>query len=108
MKRALTLILSSATAVGGLWMIAATHTLNSACTLSAQSGAGGPCVSGLPFYLVGIALTVVGAASLIVTLVTLVTLVTSIRAARDTSERGEPSTISFLPQHETESLRDVA
>jgi len=101
-KRALTLILSVATAVGGLWMITATQTLNSACTLSAQSGAGGSCVSGLPFYLVGIALTVVGAASLIAT------LVTSIRAARDTSERGEPSTISFLPQHETESLRDVA
>jgi hypothetical protein len=83
-------------------MITATHTLNSACTLSAQSGAGGSCVSGLPFYLVGIAFTVVGAASLIVT------LVTSIRAARDKSARAEPSTISVLPQHETESLRDVA
>jgi hypothetical protein len=83
-------------------MITATNTLKSACTLSAQSGAGGPCVSGLPFYLIGIALTVAGAASLIVT------LVTSIRAALDTSARGEPSTISVLPQREAESLRDVA
>ena len=102
MKRALTLILSLATAVGGLWTITATHTLNSACTLSAQSGAGGSCVSGLPLYLLGIALTVAGAASLIVT------LVTSIRAALDKSARGEPATISVLPHHETGSLRDVA
>ena len=96
------MILSLATAMGGLWMITATQTLNSACTLSAQSGASGSCVSGIPFYLVGIALTVVGAASLIGT------LVASIRAARNTSERGELSTISILPRHETESLRDVA
>ena len=96
------MILSSATAVGGLWMIAATNTLNSACTLSTQSGAGGPCVSGLPFYLVGIALSATGVACLIVT------LVTSLRAALNKSARGEPSAISILRQHETESLRDVA
>ena len=96
------MILSLATAVSGLWMITATNTLNSACILSTHSGAGGPCVSGLPFYLLGIALTVAGAASLIVT------LATSIRAALDKSARGEPSTISVLPQRETESLRDVA
>jgi hypothetical protein len=101
-KRALTLILSLATAVGGLWMINATHSLNSACILSAQSGAGGSCVSGLPFYLTGMALTAIGVVCLIVT------LISSLRTRLDKSARVEPSIISVLPQHETESLRDVA
>ena len=96
------MILSLATAIGGLWMIAATHTLNSACILSAQSGAGGSCVSGMPFYLTGIALTGTGVACLIVT------LVSSLRARLNRSARVEPSMISVLPQHEPESLRDVA
>ena len=85
----------------GLWVIGATHTLSSACTLSARTGGGTGCVSGFPFFLLGIALIATGVVSVIVT-------ATSMRAARRESARRERSTISTLRPQADESLRDVA
>jgi hypothetical protein len=102
MKRAITLILSFVTIVVGLWVMSGSQTLDSACTLSAQTGGGGACVSRWPFYLLGIALIAVGVMSTIVALSSL------IREARVNATRREQSTISVLQPHEVESLRDVA
>ena len=102
MKTAVTSILCLVTIAVGLWVMSASQTLDSACTLSAQTGGGESCVSGLPYYLLGIALTATGVVSMIIA------LVTSVRSARRNSTRRKRSTISILHQHEVESLRDVA
>jgi hypothetical protein len=102
MKRSVTLILCFAIVAVGLWVMSSSRTLDSACTLSAQTGGGKACVSGMPFFLLGIALSATGVVSMIVSLWTLM------RGARRKSTRRERSTISALPPHEVESLRDVA
>jgi len=102
MKRAVTLILCFVTVAVGLWVMSASQTLDSACTLSARTGGGNSCVSGLPFLLLGIALTAAGVTS------TIIELSTSIRGSRRKLTRREQSTISTLHQHGDESLRDVA
>ncbi|HEY5438365.1 MAG TPA: hypothetical protein VIJ99_05660 [Acidimicrobiales bacterium] len=76
--------------------------MDSACTLSRQTGLGSSCVSGLPFQVFGIALTSMGAVSMVIV------LLSSMRASRRRSTGQEQSTISTLHQHEVESLRDVA
>lgn len=101
MKRSITLILCLVTIAVGLWVMSGTHTLNSACTLSAQSGGGKACISGLPFYLLGIALIATGAVCMVVALLTLM------RSTRK-STRQVTSTISTLHPYEVDSLRDVA
>jgi hypothetical protein len=102
MKRAFTLILCFVTVAIGLWILSASHTLDSACTLSAQSGQGPSCVSGVPFQVLGIALTTMGVVSMSIV------LIGSIRAARRRLIGQEPSSISTLHQHDVDSLRDVA
>jgi len=102
MKRSVTLILCCVNVALGLWLVSGTQTLASACTLSAQSGGGKACVSGLPFYLLGITLIATGAVCMIVTLLTL------IRSTRRKSTPEKLSTISTLHPHEADSLRDVA
>jgi hypothetical protein len=100
MKRAVTLVLCLVMVAVGLWVLSASHTLESACTISGQTGGGHSCVNGVPFQLLGLALTAAGVASAIFV------LWSSIRARRQS--RRERSTISTLPQHQVESLRDVA
>jgi hypothetical protein len=102
MKRALTSILCSVTVVVGLWVMSASQTLDSACTLSAQTGLGTSCVSGVPFQILGIALTALGVVSMIFV------ALTSIRGARRRLTGQGRSTISTLHPDEVESLRDVA
>ena len=102
MKRAVTLFLCLVTLSVGLWVTRASHTLSSACTLSAQSGGAKACVSGVPFYLLGIALTATGVVSM------MIALWASIGVARSKSTRREHSAISTLHRHEDDSLRDVA
>ena len=96
------MILGLATVGVGLWVFTASHALNSACTLSAQSGAGTSCVSGLPFQLLGIALMGTGVVS------SIIALVQSIRGIRRRVIHARQSTISTLPRPEIESLREVA
>jgi hypothetical protein len=102
MKRSVTLILACATVAVGLWVISSSQTLDSVCTFSARTGGGSACISGVPFYLLGIALIATGAVTVIVALATLV------RRMRHQSARRARSTITALHPQETESLRDVA
>jgi hypothetical protein len=102
MKRSVTLILCLVVFAVGLWVMSSSQTLDSACTLSARTGGGQACVSGMPFYLLGIALSATGVVSMIVALSTL------IRSTSHKSTRRERSTISTLHPQEVESLRDVA
>jgi len=97
-----TLVLCVVTVGVGLWVMNTSQTLDSACTLSARTGGGGACVSGMPFYLLGIALIATGAVTAVVALSTLV------RRMRHESARRERSTITTLHAPESESLRDVA
>src|SRR5664279_4416831 len=101
MKRAVTLILCLVTVAVGLWVMSASQTLDSACTLSAQTVGSNSCVSGLPYQLLGIALTATGV------LCTIIALKTSIRGTRRRLTRREESTISTLRQDGQETLRDV-
>jgi hypothetical protein len=100
-KRAVTLTLCVVTAMVGLWVITASHTLGSACTLSARS-VGNACISGWPFYALGIALTLAGVVS------ALIAVTKDIRESRQASKRQDPSTISTLHQQGEEPLREVA
>jgi hypothetical protein len=102
MKRSVTLILCVVLVAVGLWVINSSHTLDSACALSARTGGGSACVSGMPFYLLGVGLITTGAVAMIVALSALV------RGLRANRPRRELSTISTLHAHESESLRDVA
>jgi hypothetical protein len=102
MKRSGTLILCAGTVVVGLWVIGASHTLNSACTLSAKAGGGTSCVSGFPFFLFGIALIATGVVSVIVV------MENWMRSRQREAARRERSTISRLRPPVDESLRDVA
>jgi 1,4-dihydroxy-2-naphthoate octaprenyltransferase len=102
MKRSVTLILCAGIVAVGLWVIGASHTLDSACTLSAQTGGGTSCVSGFPFFLFGIALIATGIVSVIVA------ISNSIRDAKRDSARRSRTTISTLRPQANESLRDVA
>jgi len=85
----------------GLWVITASHTLVSACTLSARS-VGNACISGWPFYALGIALTLAGVVSAIIA------LVKATRERRLASMQQDPSTISTLHRQGEEPLREVA
>jgi hypothetical protein len=102
MKRTVTLLLSVTVTAIGLWVMTASHSLGSACTLSAQSGGGTSCVSGLPFELLGIALIATGAVSMIVQLLTWARNVRR-KATLETSPE-----ITSLHEYEVELLRDVA
>jgi hypothetical protein len=102
MKRAATLILCLVTVAVGLWVMNASRTLDSACTLNVQTGGGSACDYGLPFNLLGIALTATGVAS------TIIALSSSIRTTRRKLTQGQQSAISTLPQSDVESLREVA
>lgn len=86
----------------GLWVLNSTQTLDSACTLSARTGGGRACVSGMPFFLLGIALCATGVVT------TIVSLSTWMRDVRLKSAQRERSSITELRPHEVESLRDVA
>jgi hypothetical protein len=94
-------VLSLVTVAVGFGVMSGSRTLESACTLNAQTG-GGACVSSLPFYILGIALIVTGAVTTVVALSTLM------RGIRRRSTQKELSTISTLHPHEVESLREVA
>jgi hypothetical protein len=102
MKRATILILSVAIMAVGLWVMKSSQTLDSACTLSAQTGGGTSCVSGLPFDLLGIALALTGAGSMIFQALSF------IRDLRRRSMRQEFPAITSLHEYEVERLRDVA
>ena len=102
MKRALTVVLSFAIGAVGLWVMSGSRTLTSACTLSAHTGGGTACVSGVPFYLLGIALVATGVLSIIVSLWTL------IQSVRHNATRSETSAITTLHPREVGSLREVA
>jgi hypothetical protein len=102
MKRAAIMTLSVAIAAVGFWVMTASHTLNSACTLSAQTGGGTSCVSGLPFVLLGIALAATGAGSMIFQ------LLAWIRGNRRKSMRQAYTAITTLHDYEVELLSDVA
>jgi hypothetical protein len=102
MKRAGTFIICLATMSVGIWVMFASNTLSSACTLGAPSAGPGSCVSGLPFRLVGGALIATGAAC------TFAVLFTWIRGIRRNATQRELSAISTLHQQGDESLRDVA
>jgi len=75
--------------------------MDSACTLSARLG-NNSCVVGWPFTLVGVALIATGVISV------LIALLTPRRAARRGVAALDQSSISTLPQHDEDSLRDVA
>ena len=62
MKRAVTFALCLVTVAVGLWVINASQTMDSACTLSARLG-NNSCVVGWPFTLVGVALIATGVIS---------------------------------------------
>jgi len=94
-------VLSLVTVAVGIWVMQSSQTLNSACTLSAQTGGGTSCVSGLPFDLLGIGLTITGAVSMSIQ------LLTAIRSRRKSTQR-EFTTITTLHEYEVERLRDVA
>src|ERR1700722_788550 len=101
-KRSATWILCLVTVAVGLWVMRSAETLNSACTLSAKSGGGTGCVSGTPFFLLGIALCATGAVTLIVALLTLV------RSRFVEPVPQEQPSIVTLHELEVEFLRDVA
>jgi hypothetical protein len=86
----------------GLWVMSASQTFDSACTLSSKTVGNTSCVSGLLFQLLGIAVAATGVLCMIIA------LTTSIRATRRRLTRREESTISTLHQSGGESLRDVA
>jgi hypothetical protein len=98
MKRAITLTLSLGVIGVGLWVLTASQTLRTACTLNA----GASCISGLPFDVLGIALATTGAASL------LVQVLLWLRAERRRSRPLESPQITTLHEYEVEMLRDVA
>jgi len=100
--RAATLTLSVAIIAVGLWVMTASQTLHTACTLNAQTGGGTSCMSGLPFDLLGIALAITGAVSF------LIQVLTWLRAVRRKSTPLESPRITTLHQYEVELLRDVA
>jgi hypothetical protein len=102
MKKSVTLILCLVTVGVGLWVMRSSQTLNSACTLSTKTGGGTGCVSGTPFFLLGIALCATGAVSLIVALLTLM----RIKVLKPV--RQEQPSIATLHELEVEFLRDVA
>jgi hypothetical protein len=97
-----TLTLSVGIVAVGLWVMTATQTLRTACTLSAQTGGGSSCISGLPFDLLGIALAITGAVSL------LVQVLSWLRDVRRRSTALESPPITTLHEYEVELLRDVA
>ena len=101
MKRSIAVILCLATMAVGLWVVSGSQTLNSTCTLSAQTGGGTACVSGLPFFFVGILTIAAGAVCMFVTLLALT-------RSRRLRARHVQSTISTLHPNEIDSLRDVA
>jgi hypothetical protein len=98
MKRAITLTLSLGIIGVGLWVLTASQTLRTACTLNG----GASCISGLPFDLLGIALATTGAVSL------LVQVLLWLRAVRRRSRPQASPQITTLHQYEVELLRDVA
>lgn len=102
MKRAVTLTLSVGIVAVGLWVMTASQTLHTACTLNAQTGGSTSCISGLPFNLLGIALAITGAASL------LVQVLLWLRAVRRRSTPQVSPQITNLHEYEVELLRDVA
>jgi hypothetical protein len=102
MKRTVTLILSAGIVAVGLWVMTASRTLNSACTLSTQTGGGTSCLPGLPFVLLGVALAATGVVSMVVQ------LVSWIRAIRRKSMPKEYTAITNLHDYEVELLSDVA
>jgi multisubunit Na+/H+ antiporter MnhB subunit len=102
MKRTVTLLLSLMVTAIGLWVMTASQSLGSACTLSAQTGGGTSCVSGLPFDVLGIALTATGTVSVIVQLLTWV------RSVRRKATLQKSLEITTLHEYEVELLRDVA
>lgn len=96
------MLLCLVTVAVGLWVMRGSQTLNAACTLNARTGGGGTCVSGLPFYLLGLMLIAIGAVTMIVALVTL------LRSVRRNVTPHEQPTITTLHELEVEFLRDVA
>ena len=98
MKRVVTLTLSVGIIAVGLWVMTASQTLHTACTLNG----GTSCISGLPFDLLGIALAVTGAVSL------LVQVLLWLRAVRRRSTPLASPQITNLHEYEVELLRDVA
>ena len=102
MKRTVLLILSVATIGVGLWVMTSSRILDSACTLSATTGGGTSCVSGLPFQLLGVALATTGAITIIVQLFAIA------RSMRRRSMPQEFPAITTLHDYEVETLRDVA
>jgi hypothetical protein len=102
MKRAVILILSVMIVGIGLWVMTASRTLDSACTLSARTGGGSSCVSGVPFVLLGTALAATGIGSMVYQ------VVAWIRGTRRKSMRREYMAITTLHDYEVELLSDVA
>ena len=102
MKRLATVMLCFVIFAVGLWVISGSRTLDSACALSARTTGNQACISGTPFFLLGVGLCVTGVVSLVVALWTMT------RRRRSTSLRHEPSAVSTLHRDEVESLRDVA
>ncbi len=102
MKRAITLTLSLAIIAVGAWVMQASQTLHTACTLNASTGGSTSCISGLPFDILGVALATAGAVSL------LVQIVTWIRSTRRWSKPQVSPAITTLHEYEVELLRDVA
>jgi hypothetical protein len=100
MKRAVTLTLSVGIIAVGLWVMTASQTLHTACTLDARTGVTTSCISGLPFDLLGIALATTGAVSL------LIQVLTWLRVVRRTPVASPQ--ITTLHEYEVELLRDVA
>jgi hypothetical protein len=98
MKRVVTLTLSVGIIAVGLWVMTASQTLHTACTLNG----GTSCISGLPFDLLGVALVMTGAVSL------LIQVLTWIRALRRRSRPLVSPQITTLHEYEVELLRDVA
>jgi hypothetical protein len=96
MKRAITLTLSLGIIGVGLWVLTASQTLRTACTLNG----GASCINGLPFDLLGIALATTGAVSL------LIQVLTWLRVVR--RKPVESPQITTLHEYEVELLRDVA
>jgi hypothetical protein len=101
MKRAITLTLCVITVAVGLWVVTASHTLNSACALDARAVANA-CITGWPFYLLGGALALTGVVS------SMIVLGRALRDVRRVTTRPDESTISTLPRQGEKSLREVA
>lgn len=96
------MILGLAAVATGLWVVSAVHVLNSACTISADTAGGGTCVSGIPYYIFGVAITAIGVMSMMLTLFAM------LRSRHRESALVDQSPITVLRHHESETLRDVA